>query len=140
MRNILFLCTGNLNRSYAAHAIALEKLDDKQFIVESAGTGKTAGGKVANKKMREALMRHHFALPLRKSRKLTQDDIEWADVIVCMAEIHRKNVLAQFGWDGVMKCVMFLPDGDDVPDPHFSKDDAEFDMVVQTIEDNMREF
>lgn len=140
MKNVLFLCTGNLNRSYAAHAIALEYLSPNQYFVDSAGTGQTAGGKLANKKMREALVRRCYAIPCRKSKKLTQELADWADVIVCMAEVHRKNVIAQFGLTYAEKCVIFMSDGSDVPDPHFSKDPADFDSVVKLIQDNIREF
>jgi protein-tyrosine-phosphatase len=143
MKKVLFLCTGNMNRSYAAHVLATDYLLDE---VDSAGTGRTCGGKLANKKMREALERieypldHLSSLLYRKSKKLTQELADWADVIVCMAEIHRKNVIAQFGLTYAEKCVIFMPDGSDVPDPHFSKDPADFDRVIKLIQDNMRDF
>jgi protein-tyrosine phosphatase len=134
--NILFVCTGNLNRSYAAHAIYQELKDGN---VESAGTGKTAGGKLANKKMREALMRAGYAIPVRKSLKLTQELLDWADVAVCMADVHRQKIIEQFGLTSAAKCVIFMSDGSDVPDPHFSKDPADFDRVVKQIADNIKD-
>lgn len=137
MKHVLFLCTGNLNRSYAAHAIAQELLAD--YEIDSAGTGKTAGGKIANKKMREALLRQQFVLPIRKSKKMTQELLDWADVVVCMADVHRRKMIEQFGLPFLSKCVMMDPDGD-IPDPHFSKDDEDFDIVVNMIQDNMRDF
>lgn len=89
----------------------------------------------------ESLLRNGAGLLMgRKSKKLTQEMIDWADVIVCMAEVHRKNVIAQFGLTYAEKCVIFMPAGSDVPDPHFSKDPADFDHVVKLIQDNMREF
>jgi protein-tyrosine phosphatase len=137
MKKILYLCTGNLNRSYAAHAIAQERLPSS-YEIDSAGTGKTAGGKSPNKRMRDALLRKGYAVPLRKSKKLTEELVDWADVIVCMGQIHYERVMFEFGFNASMKCVIFL-ENDDVPDPHFSKDDAYFDHVVQLIEDNIKE-
>jgi protein-tyrosine-phosphatase len=138
MRKILFLCTGNMNRSWAAHMIADEMLLDD---IESAGTGKTCGGKKPNKMMVDALARRYYPWTVnRKSKKVTEDLLDWADVVVCLAAVHRRKIIEQFGLTYASKCVMFMPDGSDVPDPHFSKDPADFDSVVDSIISNMRQF
>ncbi len=66
LENILFICTGNIDRSPTAEAL-LEK--EPGYEVRSAGTMSGA------------------------RRRVSKQDIEWADRILVMEEHHRRHLL-----------------------------------------------
>lgn len=68
-RNILFICSKNQWRSPTAEAVWRKH---PEFSVRSAGTSSTA------------------------RRKVSVDDIRWADVIFVMEEKHKSRLLAEF--------------------------------------------
>jgi len=83
IRRILFICTGNIDRSPTAEALLKEK---PGFDVQSAGTSLLA--------------------PKRLSRKL----VDWADIIFAMEERHRMAVLAFNRQAGDKVIVLNVPD------------------------------
>jgi predicted protein tyrosine phosphatase len=67
--NILFICSGNRDRSPTAEKI-WEK--EESFSVMSAGTSKDA------------------------EHEVTIDDIQWADIIFVMEKKHKERIVAKF--------------------------------------------
>ncbi len=92
-RNILFVCSGNKDRSPTAEKIFKK---DPRFIVRSAGINENA---------------RHI---------LTERMLMWADYIFVMTKLHRRQILSKFhkldkGIDNKIKC-LGIPDRYDYMD------------------------
>lgn len=111
-RRILFVCTGNTCRSPLAEAIARREAARSSlegWEWRSAGTLAVSGGP-ASAGAREAARSHDLSLEEHRSRPLTAELVEWADLVVCMGESHRR-VLAEMGRGEKSVLVTgFLPD------------------------------
>ncbi|HMV41878.1 MAG TPA: phosphotyrosine protein phosphatase [Leptospiraceae bacterium] len=68
-RNILFICSGNRDRSPTAEKIYK---DDESLSVRSAGTSKDA------------------------VREVTIEDVQWADIIFVMEKKHEERMITKF--------------------------------------------
>ncbi|MGP4072324.1 low molecular weight protein arginine phosphatase [Piscibacillus sp. B03] len=88
MKRVLFVCTGNTCRSPMAEAILKHKRPNLE--VQSAGI--FAGlGQEANPKAVEALSEKGIECSHR-SQPLTDDLLDWADVILTMTATHKLNI------------------------------------------------
>lgn len=127
---VLFVCHGNVNRSAAAHIMAMKDYPDLDVL--SCGL-KTTEGKITAKKMREALGRAGYPTQGIRSRPIDQQLVNWADQIFYMDDANEKRFIEQFGemskacklgnYAGVKK----------IPDPAFSADTTVHDHVIQLI-------
>lgn len=128
--NVLFVCHGNVNRSAAAHIIALKDYPD--LDVRSCGL-KTTNGKITAKKMRDALDRAGYPTDGIRSTVIDQNLVNWADQIFYMDDANEKRFIEQFGemdkacklgnYAGVKK----------IPDPAFASDTSVHDHVITLI-------
>ena len=93
--NILFLCTGNVSRSYLAEALLNNELQSRDqgdgFSVFSAGLHAFPGSPpdpnmVAFLKEKGIAMRSHTA------RQVREEDLEWADLILVMEKSHTEII------------------------------------------------
>jgi len=129
--NILFICTGNINRSAAAEII-LKRLRSK-FNVDSAGISDAKHGKTT-RRMMEALERKGFISEPVKSNKITRDQFDWADVIYYMQPSHFKSLQNCFPTEDLSKVkplVMYSTTGlKKIIDPHF---DRRHDLAVDQL-------
>lgn len=94
--NILFVCTGNISRSYLAKALLMNEIKINQtegINVSSAGTG-AYPGTAADPEMISFLRDKKIPVVEHSSRVISQKDIEWADLILVM-EHHHYNYLAR---------------------------------------------
>lgn len=88
--NILFVCTGNISRSYLAKTLLLNEINKNQLegiSVSSAGTG-AYPGTAADPEMIAFLKEKEIPEGEHYSRMISQDDIDWADLILVMEEYH----------------------------------------------------
>jgi len=86
---ILFICTGNKFRSPTAEHIM--KCLAPHLEVKSAGTGEGADKNyLIAKKMRRCLVELGYPEPKIRSQHVTDDLMNWADVVFYMAPIHGK--------------------------------------------------
>jgi protein-tyrosine phosphatase len=114
MTNVLFVCTGNINRSASAHVI-LEFHGAGRFVVKSCGTGKVAPRKCKMpKRMLMALGEMGYGGAGHRSQIITPDLVTWADIIVCMGRVHEKFINTHYP-EHVSGVVNWL-----VKDPHFA--------------------
>lgn len=97
IRNILFVCLGNICRSPAAEAIFLHKLSQRkllaQFTVDSAGTGGWHIGRKADSRMRHAASLRAISIDSR-ARQISVKDFETFDLILTMDNQNFNDVVS----------------------------------------------
>jgi protein-tyrosine phosphatase len=87
--NVLFICTGNINRSASAHIIL--EFHSSSHKVQSCGTGKVAPlSRKVPRKMRLALEELGYDPSNHRSQGITKELLQWADEIVVMGNAHWK--------------------------------------------------
>ena len=92
--NILFLCTGNISRSYLAKKLLEYEIDQKlseRIFVESAGILDNDGMQ-ADPVMVDYLTKLKIPATDHSSRIITKKDVEWADHIYVMENRHREYI------------------------------------------------
>jgi len=95
--NILFVCTGNISRSFLAKALLLNEININQtegINVSSAGTG-AYPGTAADPKMTRFLREKKIPAVEHSSRMISQEDTDWADLILVM-EQHHYNYIVRY--------------------------------------------
>jgi protein arginine phosphatase len=93
MINILFVCTGNTCRSPMAEALLRDR-NIPGVQIKSAGTYASQGtGASTNTKK---VLDENGILHNHKSSFLTEDIVEWADIILTMTYGHKTTVISIF--------------------------------------------
>ncbi len=124
---VLFVCTGNTCRSPLAEAAAAaatgealraptDELLTRGFLFASAGTA-TVDGDPASEGSRAAAAEVGLDLSNHQSRVLTPELVARADRIYCLAQSHRRAVLAEMP-DAGDKITLLRPDQLDIADPY----------------------
>jgi protein-tyrosine phosphatase len=93
--NMLFVCTGNLCRSAAADRLltAWAGRGTRSVAVRSAGT-LARPGRVIHPSTARALRAHSVSGDGFTSRRLSEGDLDWADLVLTMTSDHRDEVVA----------------------------------------------
>ncbi len=91
--NILFVCTGNTCRSPMAEAI-LRHRSDNSIQVRSAGIF-ASNGSPASRQSVEVLQDKGIKIN-HQSQALTEELVEWADLVLTMTGQHKQAILSQF--------------------------------------------
>lgn len=92
--NILFVCTGNVSRSYLAEMLLEHEIGDRRLhgiYVSSAGILDNEG-MPADPLMIDYLTKLKIPADEHSSRKICKKDIEWADRIYVMENRHREYI------------------------------------------------
>jgi len=137
---VLFVCLGNICRSPAAEAVFLhfvaEAGREREFIVDSAGTGGWHAGERADARMRQAAERR--GIEIRSvARQVTRTDFEDFDWILAMDASNLETLHRMAPAARRPKVRLFRdldPDGrgQDVPDPYYG-DMNGFDEVLDIV-------
>lgn len=122
--NILFVCTGNINRSPMAEALMrkfLSREGRKDIQVQSAGTHAFIGSPSPPEAIKVAEMAG-VDLGRHRSRPLSRDLVDWANRIVIMGPEHRDFIEMNFpdALGKVAEMAAFRPGGkpgDTMKDP-----------------------
>jgi len=148
---IMFVCTGNICRSPAAHAVLEFKLAERNMSeqVEAASSGTIAYhvGEPVDSRMRAELSRH--GIPARsRARQFEGRDLEEFDLILAMSRSHYRDMQrhAVNGYaahrDKIRMFRDFDPQGPgDVPDPYYGGSEGfaqVYRMVERTVEELLR--
>ena len=145
--SVLFVCLGNICRSPAAEAIFLKLINDKgidrEFVVDSAGTGSWHIGKQADSRMRFAAKQRNIHI-LSNARQIREDDFSKFNYIAVMDNSNFddvndfKNKVRGSDFAKIVKIQDFSSAFTDkeVPDPYFGGD-AGFDHVLNILEDSV---
>ena len=93
--NILFLCTGNVSRSYLAEALLRNELQSLNqadgFSVFSAGL-RAFPGSPPDPNMAAFLRERGIEMRSHAARQVRKEDLEWADLILVMEKSHAEIV------------------------------------------------
>ncbi len=113
---IVFVCTGNTCRSPMAEIILKQKLKlagEKRVVVTSAGLSAENGAKISRNSAK-ALKELGYKSYAFKSKPLTVELLNKADLVLCMTKSHKDWL---HGYENVFTVSEFtgLPD---VPDPY----------------------
>ena len=88
--NILFVCSGNISRSFLAEVLLeheINQLDLDDISVSSAGLFALPGNP-ADPGMVEYLLKLGIPVKSHRARQITVQDVRWADLILVMEKAH----------------------------------------------------
>ncbi len=96
MKNVLFVCLGNIARSTMAEAlftqmVAEEGLTD-QIKIDSAGTSNEEMGNPPHPGTQKILKEHQIPFDWIRARQIRPEDFEWADYIITMDQQNMRNL------------------------------------------------
>lgn len=134
--NILFLCTGNTCRSALAEGIARAAVDRRGWhnvTIQSAGTGAQDGAPASHDALNVAAERG-IDLGTHRSQQLTQQLVDWADLILAMSPSHLWTVGEMDGADKAGLLTDFIEGngyGQAIEDPYGGDIDTYRDTFAQ---------
>lgn len=124
MINLLFICTGNVSRSFLAENLCryeAQKAGLDSVSISSAGLF-TYPGSGADSKMADFLLALGASFGSHSSKQMSDQDAEWADVILVMEKMHAERI--EELWPYIMPKVLLLScflaedqKADDIVDP-----------------------
>ena len=135
---VVFVCWGNICRSPMAERVAERAAGDRGLAgVEftSAATSAEELGEPIDPRARRVLDRHGYRSANHVAHQITRDELESADLVVAMEDIHITRMRALSDAE-VHLLSDFDPDaepGSGVPDPWYGPE-AGFLRTLQTIE------
>lgn len=118
VRSLLFVCTGNTCRSPMAEALAREALAERLpgVSVGSAGTFASEGVPAAPE-ARDVAAEHGLDLGGHRSRPLSEAMATGTDLVLCMADSHRRSAMELGAGARAVLLTRFLPEDD----PHHDR-------------------
>ena len=144
MKQILFVCLGNICRSPAAEGIMRHIIEVKgmthAFAIDSAAIGPWHVGDLPDPRMRRCGARHGYAFNSR-ARQLTSEDFARFDLIIGMDHDNIRAIKAKArnskDEQKIRLMADFLrhhPNYSTIPDPYYGGERG-FELVIELLED-----
>jgi protein-tyrosine-phosphatase len=97
MKRFLFLCTGNTCRSPMAEALLRKKADEWNLSIEVKSAGVSAlPGSAASPPAVEVLKEKGIDHSIHRSRPISKELLDWADVVLTMTRNHRQWLIHSY--------------------------------------------
>jgi protein-tyrosine-phosphatase len=99
VKNILFLCTGNICRSAFADWFCRKRIQEKGLVdiqVDSAGVLALPGNPATAMAQKVAGAEHGIDLAKHRAKVITEDLVSWSDLVLVMEKTHEQDVLHGF--------------------------------------------
>jgi protein-tyrosine-phosphatase len=144
--NVLFVCSGNVSRSFLAETLLRHETDlrrRKDVSVSSAGV-RAFPGSPADPQMVRYLENLGITVSPHAARQVAEEDVERADLIVVMEKEHEREIVRL--WPGVAAKVELLgkslpgvPMEDDIVDPfgrspyHYRLAQSQITLAVKSL-------
>jgi len=139
INSILFVCLGNICRSPLAEgvlrAVLAERGEERDFVIDSAGTGGWHSGEQPDRRSIAAAAQHGVDISGQRARKVLPEDFSRFDLILGMdrANVRDLKALAPAARDRVHLYLDFATgNAGDVPDPYYDGQEA-FASVYRMI-------
>jgi protein-tyrosine-phosphatase len=138
--NVLFVCHGNINRSAAGEIILKKMCPD--WNVKSAALKDTKGNEITAKKMRTALSESGYDGTGIRSTPISQELIDWADVVFYMDNSNENKLREKFGEEVFNKAtrISSLINVPKIPDPNFAQGNELHKQVIVMLEEALKVF
>ena len=144
IKNILFVCLGNICRSSAAEGIMLHLINNAGlghlFHVDSAGLGGWHVGQLPDPRMRKHGAKHGYDFS-SIARQFVSEDFDRFDLIVAMDQTNYEDIKAMarspYDYPKIVTMASFLrhhPMYKSIPDPYYGGDSG-FELVISLLED-----
>ncbi|GAB5558001.1 MAG: low molecular weight protein-tyrosine-phosphatase [Schleiferiaceae bacterium] len=136
---VLMVCLGNICRSPMAEGLLTDKVQDKGWTVDSAGTSSFHNGEGPDPRAVRTLKKHNIDISKQRSRKFEVSDFEDFDLILTMDHSNYEKVIAQApnqeATTKVMPILDFLYPGEkwEVPDPYYGVENG-FETVYDLLD------
>ena len=96
--NILFVCTGNISRSFFAEMLLKNKIRQKKLdkiYVSSAGVSALEGNP-PDSIMVDSLSEMEVTIENHEAKQITKEQVDWADLILVMEKYHLKTIYSKW--------------------------------------------
>lgn len=121
MIKILFVCHGNICRSTMAQSIMSYLVkDNSNFYIDSAGISDEEHGNGIYPNARRELELNKIPVVEHHARKITKQDLEEFDYIICMEQRHIDNIKYYYGDSYNDKLRLLIKDYD-ISDPWYTR-------------------
>ncbi|SDB43800.1 protein-tyrosine phosphatase [Flavobacteriaceae bacterium MAR_2010_188] len=130
MTKILMVCLGNICRSPLAHGILKSKLDQNNFLIDSAGTSNYHIGDLPDRRSIDIASKNDLDITDQRGRQFKVKDFDEFDLIYVMDESNMSDVLSLARNDEDAQKVKLIlneiPDYkiQEVPDPYYGGRDG----------------
>lgn len=143
MYKILFVCLGNICRSpmaeYLLKDIVLKKGISDDFLIESAGTSNEEYGNPVHYGTKKILNNLGISCENKRARKMTIDDYNNFDYIICMESNNIKGInrIVNDTNNKVFRLLDFSDNPRDIADPWYT---GNFDETYSDIIEGINSF
>lgn len=130
MTKILMVCLGNICRSPLAHGILKSKLDQKDFLIDSAGTSNYHIGDLPDRRSIDIASKNDLDISDQRGRQFKIKDFDEFDLIYVMDKANMSDVLTLARNDDDAQKVKLILDEipdyklQEVPDPYYGGKDG----------------